>query len=124
LLGAVDGDWAVAVGGGELVEQRGGPPDLGWLLAFLDGLGGSGHLDPARPSTNAPSDVMWAPLPSAGVVVATGRAARPVHERERGRIVLLARIVDGLLAPGDDKGYEKASSPAAAAPLDAPIESP
>jgi hypothetical protein len=97
LLRAVDGDWAVAVCGGELVERRGAPPDLGWLLAFLDGLDGSGHLDPDHRSANAPSDVMWARLPAAGVVVATGRAARAVHERERGRIILLARIVDGLL---------------------------
>ena len=116
LLRAVDGDWAVAVGGGELVARRGTPPDLGWLLAFLDG---SGHLDPARPSANAPSDVMWARLPAVGVVVATGRAARAVHERERRRIILLARIVDGLL--GAD--YAKASSPAATAPLDVPAES-
>jgi hypothetical protein len=94
LLGAVDGDWAVAVRGGELVERRGTPPDLGWLLAFLHG---SGHLDPACPSASSPSDVMWARLPAVGIVVATGRAARAVHERERARITLLARIVDGLL---------------------------
>jgi hypothetical protein len=93
LLRAADGDWAVAVRGDELIEQRGTPPDLGWLLAFL---AGSGHLDPACP-TNAPGDVMWARLPRAGLVVATGRAARAVHERERSRVALLARVVDGLL---------------------------
>jgi hypothetical protein len=91
---AVDADWAVAVRGGELVERHGSPPDLRWLLAFLDG---SGHLDPACPSANAPSDVMWARLPMTAVVVATGRAARAVHERERARITLLARIVDALV---------------------------
>jgi hypothetical protein len=117
LLRAVDGDWAVAVGRGELVARRGTPPDLGWLLAFLDG---SGHLDPARPSANAPSDVIWARLPAVGVVVATGRAARAAHERERRRIILLARIVDGLLAAD----YAKASSPAATAPVDVAAESP
>jgi hypothetical protein len=93
LLRAADGDWAVGVRGDELVEQRGTPPDLAWLLAFLDG---SGHLDPASPAT-APGDVMWARLPRAGLVVATGRAARAVHERERARVALLARVVDGLL---------------------------
>ena len=93
LLRAADGDWAVAVRGDELIEQRGTPPDLGWLLAFL---AGSGHLDPACP-TNAPGDVMWARLPRAGLVVATGRAARAVHERERARVALLARVVDGLV---------------------------
>jgi hypothetical protein len=94
LLRAVDGDWAVAVRENEVIAQRGAPPDLGWLLAFLDG---SGHLDPACPSAHAPGDVLWARLPRSGVVVATGRAARAVHERERARIALLARIVDRLV---------------------------
>ena len=53
LQSAADGDWAVAVREYELIEQTGTPPDLGWLLAFLDG---SGHLDPSsrrrtRPAT-------------------------------------------------------------------------
>jgi len=93
LLRAADGDWAVAVRDAELIEQRGTPPDLGWLLAFLDG---SEHLDPACPA-NPPGDVMWARLPATRTVVATGRGARAVHERERSRVALLARIVDGLL---------------------------
>jgi hypothetical protein len=40
---------------------------------------------------------MWARLPRAGIAIAVGRAQRPVHERERGRIELLARITDALL---------------------------
>ena len=95
LLHAVDADWAVAVRDYEVVEQRGEPPALDWLLAFLDG---SEHLDPAAPATNTPGDVMWARLPRAGVTVATGRADRAVHERERQRIMTLARIVDHLVA--------------------------
>jgi hypothetical protein len=94
LLAAVDADWAVAVRGEQLVERRGTPPELGWLLAFLDG---SEHLDPAFPTAHAPDDVMWARLPVAGIAVATGRAERAVHERERHRIATLARIVDRLL---------------------------
>jgi hypothetical protein len=94
LLVAVDADWAVAVRDYELVERCGAPPDLGWLLAFLDG---SGHLDPALPATNTPGDVMWARLPRAGLTVATGRADRTVHERERSRIATVARIVDHLV---------------------------
>ena len=70
------------------------PPDLGWLLAFFEG---SEHLDPAGSAVHTPGDVLWARLPAAGVVVATGRAARAVHERERQRITTLARIVDQLL---------------------------
>src|SRR5262249_50862981 len=89
LLRAVDGDWSVAGRDYEVVAQCGAPPDLGWLLAFLDG---SGHLDPACPSAHAPGDVLWARLPTSGLFVATGRAARAVHERERARVNLLARV--------------------------------
>ena len=94
LLHAVDADWAVAVRDGTMAEQRGTPPDLAWLLAFLDG---SEHRDPVGPATNTPGDVMWARLPRTGVTVATGRADRAVHERERHRITTLARIVDHLV---------------------------
>ncbi len=94
LLHAVDADWAVAVRDYELVEQRGTPPDLAWLLAFLDG---AEHLDPACPTTNTPGDVMWARLPTAAITIATGRADRAVHERERARITTLARIIDHLV---------------------------
>ncbi len=95
LLAAADADWAVAVRGDQLVERRGEPPDARWLLAFFDG---SEHLDPSRPAANAPGDMIWARLPIAGVVVATGRASRAVHERERIRLALLARIVDALIS--------------------------
>ncbi len=109
LLVAADGDWAVAVRDDELICQRGTPPDLGWLLAFLDG---SEHLDPACPA-NAPGDVMWARLPATGTIVATGRSARAVHERERARLAL-----DGpdRRRPAVARRYDaKASSPAASA---------
>jgi hypothetical protein len=93
LLGAFDSDWAAAIGGGELLQRAGDPPELGWLVAFLEG---SEHLD-ASTAWVAPGDVMWARLPRAGIAIAVGRAQRPVHERERGRIELLARITDALL---------------------------
>jgi hypothetical protein len=90
---AVDADWAVAVQTGEIVQRRGDPPDSGWLVAFLEG---SGHLDAAHPSI-AIRDLVWAQLPRSGLVIAAGRARRPVHERERSRIGLLAAIADALL---------------------------
>ena len=90
LLVAVDADWAVAVRDGAVVHCHGDPPDAGWLVAFL---AGCGHLDPARPSANEPGDVMWAHLPAAGATIAAGRATRAVHERERSRLALLARVV-------------------------------
>jgi hypothetical protein len=93
LLGAFDSDWAVAIGGGELLHRAGNPPELGWLVAFLEGCE---HLD-ATTASVAPGDVMWARLPRTGTAIAVGRAQRPVHERERGRVELLARITDALI---------------------------
>jgi hypothetical protein len=93
LLVAADADWAVAVRHGEILHRRGDPPDVGWLVAFLDGCE---HLDAAY-STAAPGDVMWARMPRSGIVIAAGRAQRPVHERERSRLGLLANVVDALL---------------------------
>jgi hypothetical protein len=92
LLTAVDADWAVAVRGDELLHHAGCPPELGWLVAFLNGSEHLGTLNGA-----GPTDVMWARLPRADLAVAAGRASRPVHERERLRVTLLARIVDALL---------------------------
>ena len=95
LLLAADADWAVAVRGEQLVHRLGEPPELGWLIAFIEG---SGHLDPTCPAAgSAPTDVMWARLPTSGLVIAAGRSKRAVHERERARIAVLARIVDKLL---------------------------
>ncbi len=93
LLESADADWAVATRHGEVVLQLGQPPELAWVVAFLDG---SEHLDAARPA-NGPGDIMWARLRRAGIAIAAGRSARPVHERERQRVALLAQIVDGLL---------------------------
>lgn len=90
---SVDADWAVAVRAGEVVQRRGVPPDAGWLVAFLEG---SEHLDAAHPSI-AVRDLVWARLPRAALVIAAGRARRPVHERERSRVGLLAAIADALL---------------------------
>ncbi len=94
LLRAADAEWVVAMDDDTLLHQLGEPPDLGWLVAFV---AGSGHLDPAGPAASAPADVLWARLPSSGVTVAAGRGERAVHEQERARLALLARIVDALL---------------------------
>jgi hypothetical protein len=94
LVVAADADWVVAVRDGELVDQRGIPPEPAWLLAFLDG---SVHLDASCPSGGGPNDVMWAHLRTGGIASAAGRADRAVHERERARVAVLATIVDQLL---------------------------
>jgi hypothetical protein len=61
------------------------------LLAYLDG---SQHL---RDGNGVPSDLVWAHLARSGTSVAAGRSHRPVHERERTRVALLARLADALL---------------------------
>jgi hypothetical protein len=85
-----DAEWAAVVRDGRVVHSFGEPPELPWLLAFLDG---SQHL---RAANGAPSDLVWAHLPRSGVVVAAGRSDRTVRERERTRVALLARVADAL----------------------------
>jgi hypothetical protein len=85
-----DAEWAAVVRDGRVVHSFGEPPELPWLLAFLDG---SQHL---RDANGAPSDLLWAHLPRSGVVVAAGRSDRTVRERERTRVALLARVADAL----------------------------
>lgn len=88
----VEADWVVAMRDGDTVAEFGEAPELAWLQAFL---AGSQHLDGIDDS--APSDMVWAHLVASGMYVAAGRAERPIHERERVRISLLARLADALL---------------------------
>ena len=92
---ALDADWAVAVRNGGLIESHGEAPELGWLLAFVEG---SGHLDGATSAATAPGDVVWATLAGPGITIAAGRAARSIHERERSRAGLLARVAGALIS--------------------------
>ena len=85
-----DAEWATVIRDGVVVHSHGQPPELRWLLAFLDG---SQHL---RESNGPPSDLVWAHLPRSGVSVAAGRSDRTVRERERTRVALLARLADAL----------------------------
>jgi len=88
----VEADWVVVLRAEEMLAERGAPPDLGWLRAFLSG---SGHLDELDDAL--PSDLVWGHLESSGMTVAAGRGGRPIHERERVRISLLARLADALV---------------------------
>ena len=85
-------DWVVVLRSGDLVAQLGEAPDLGWLSAFL---AGSEHLDGLDDS--APSDLLWANMVTSGLTVAAGRSGNPIHERERVRFSLLARLADALI---------------------------
>ncbi|MGB0111959.1 MAG: hypothetical protein WBP59_01945 [Ilumatobacteraceae bacterium] len=88
-------DWVAVVRDGQFVAQLGDAPDLQWLSAFV---AGSEHLDGLDDS--APSDVLWASLPASQMTVAAGRAGNPIHERERVRFSLLARLADGIISAG------------------------
>ena len=96
VMRVADAEWSAVVRDGTLVETAGTVPDQAWLQAFL---AGSVHLGGSNGGGgSAPSDLVWAHLERAGVAVAAGRRARPVHERERVRVALLARVADALLA--------------------------
>jgi hypothetical protein len=88
----IDADWVAVLSGEEMVARRGAAPDLGWLRAFL---AGSGHLDELDEAL--PSDLVWGHLTVNQMTVAAGRGDRPIHERERVRISLLARLADALV---------------------------
>ncbi len=88
----VEAEWAVVLRGGDQLARYGEPPDLEWLIAFL---AGAGHLDIVDDA--APSDLAWANLLTNELTIAAGRSARPIHERERVRMSLLARLADALL---------------------------
>jgi hypothetical protein len=86
-----EADWAVVVRDGAAVAVCGDPPSADWITSLL---AGSSHLgDPLA----ATSDMFWTDLPMAGMWIAAGREGRPVHERERVRLDLFARIADAVL---------------------------
>ena len=88
-------DWVMVLRDGEPIAQVGSSPDVGWLVAFL---AGSEHLDGLDDSS--PSDLLWGHMVTSGLTIAAGRAANPVHERERVRFSLLVRLADALVSPG------------------------
>jgi hypothetical protein len=77
--------------GDRLVAAEGEPPGVDWLHAFV-----SGSQTSARSSAEAggPDDVMWSPLPGAGMALVLGRCGHAFRARERRQGAALARIVD------------------------------
>ncbi|MGA9279258.1 hypothetical protein [Ilumatobacter sp.] len=88
----LEADWSVVLRGADVIAQVGESPQVEWLSAFLVG---SEHLNEIDESL--PSDVAWGHLLTSGLTVACGRADRVIHERERVRLSLLARLADALL---------------------------
>jgi len=90
--GLVEADWTVILRDQDVIAQVGESPQIGWLTAFL---AGSEHLSAVDEAL--PGDLVWGHLLNSGLTVASGRADRVIHERERVRISLLARLADALL---------------------------
>jgi len=88
----LDADWSAVLRESEVIEQVGDTPQVEWLTAFL---AGSEHLDELHESL--PGDLAWGHLLTSKLTVACGRAGRVIHERERVRLSLLARLADALL---------------------------
>lgn len=88
----VESDWAVVLRADDVVSQVGDSPDVGWLQAFL---AGSDHL--SETDEALPSDLVWGHLIRSGLTVAAGRSGRTIHERERIRVSLFARLADALV---------------------------
>jgi hypothetical protein len=87
-----DADWVLLARGSDTVLARGPAPSADWLRSLL---AGSRHL--GDPHATA-SDLFWADLPASAMWLAAGRPERPVHERERVRLDLFARIADAMLS--------------------------
>ncbi len=86
-----EADWVLVRRDNDTLAEYGEAPPAEWVSSLL---AGSRHLgDPHATS----SDLLWADLPLAGLWVAAGRSGRPVHDRERVRLDLYARIADSLL---------------------------
>jgi hypothetical protein len=90
-----DATWAMLVSDHDVIASTGEVPAAEWVTSLL---AGSKHLDDPHATS---SDMFWADLPFAGMWLAAGREGRQVHERERVRLDLFARIADALLEPDD-----------------------
>lgn len=89
----VGAEWGIviALDPAEVVAEHGEPPELGWVSAFVAGSQSSARL---TNETNGPEDVVWSPLPAAGMALVLGRSGTPFRARERRQVAALARIVD------------------------------
>lgn len=90
------GSWAAIVhlDDGDVLAVDGDVPPAPWLVAFVEG---SRSSAPAGQISSGPDDVVWAPLPAAGLAVVVGRAGSGFRARERRQVAALARIADTRL---------------------------
>jgi len=89
----IGAEWAavVALEGPDIVAQQGEAPSVPWLVAYVKGSQSSARV---AGGDGGPADVVWAPLPGAGMALVLGRDGNPFRARERRQAAALARIVD------------------------------
>jgi hypothetical protein len=83
-----EADWAILVVDDVVVAAFGDAPNVAFVSSLL---AGRSHL-----GTGA-DDMFSVTLPRSGGWLAAGRPDRPIHERERVRLDLFARVADTLL---------------------------
>jgi len=93
---AVGAEWSAVVHleGGTVVAEEGDVPDVAWLVAFVEGSQSSARVAAGE---SGPDDVVWSPLPSAGLALVVGRDGTAYRARERRQVAALSRIVDTRL---------------------------
>jgi hypothetical protein len=80
-----------------VLSDLGERPPLAWLVAFVRGTQASSCGGPVLHADPAAVEVVWAPLPAAGLTLVLGREGHPFRARERRQVMALARIVDTRL---------------------------
>ncbi len=98
IMGLFDTEWSALIDRSTdaVVASLGVPPDLAWMIAFLEG---SDHLDALNRDGSVPSDVVWSGLTPTTLAFVAGRGGRPFHVRERQHAELLAQIAGSLITP-------------------------
>ena len=93
---AVGAEWSAVVhlADGTVVASEGPAPASAWLTAFVHGSQSSARVASGEAG---PDDVVWSPLPSAGLALVVGRHGTAYRARERRQVAALARIVDTRL---------------------------
>jgi hypothetical protein len=93
---AVGAEWSavVSLDDGEILAEEGPVPSAAWLEAFVEGSRSSARVASGE---TGPDDVVWSPLPSAGLALVVGRTGVAYRARERRQVAALSRIVDTRL---------------------------
>jgi hypothetical protein len=92
----VGAEWSAVVDldEGDVLAAEGPVPPAAWLAAFVAGSRTSARVASGEAG---PDDVVWSPLPSAGLALVVGRDGTAYRARERRSVAALARIVDSRL---------------------------